>query len=303
VLASDTERAFDSASPISPEDASSLQSSVFARGFPRFCQGLIEVARLSTRSPASQRPKQQSASDPPKSGRSILSDGRVCGRPRDACEEPAIVPDVCRSNMPRSHTTYPARTQPTPMPRAAAAAHPHLFYLLVGSGSTQGHVSQLIRIVLTRSQRHTRRHNRITANSTVDNICVGLPLFGNSFFDRHHILGPDEHSYIQDSNTYTNAAAGETLQFAADVAAILKINDPQAADWIAKANAMYIPTQTFCLSWKNSSVAGCPQASRWFACACLRCRQMHVHLTVTSLAAAHCNCSPQFVIHMRTTPP
>ena len=62
------------------------------------------------------------------------------------------------------------------------------------------------------------------------------------------VIGPDEHSYIQDSNTYTNYVAGEVMAFAAEIAEQLGLAAPNLAEWKAKATAMYIPTETMCLS-------------------------------------------------------
>ena len=72
------------------------------------------------------------------------------------------------------------------------------------------------------------------------------------------VIGPDEHSYIQDSNTYTNVAAGLTMAFAFEAASILGLSPPSLADWKAKSASMYVPVQRYCLSWKNASTSGCP---------------------------------------------
>jgi trehalose/maltose hydrolase-like predicted phosphorylase len=72
------------------------------------------------------------------------------------------------------------------------------------------------------------------------------------------VIGPDEHSYIQDSNTYTNVAAGCVMAFAAEAASLLGLTPPSLATWIAKAASMYVPVQQFCLPWPNASTAGCP---------------------------------------------
>lgn len=72
------------------------------------------------------------------------------------------------------------------------------------------------------------------------------------------VIGPDEHSYITDSNTYTNAAAGYVMGFAAEAANILGLDPPSLADWMAKSDSMYVPVQEYCLSWQNASTAGCP---------------------------------------------
>ena len=61
------------------------------------------------------------------------------------------------------------------------------------------------------------------------------------------VIGPDEHSYIQDSNTYTNYVAGEVMAFAAEIAEQLGLAAPNLAEWRAKAAAMYIPVKTMCL--------------------------------------------------------
>ena len=72
------------------------------------------------------------------------------------------------------------------------------------------------------------------------------------------VIGPDEHAYITDSNTYTNAAAGQTMAFAAEAARLLGESPPTLAAWEEAAAAMYIPVQQYCSSWPNASVAGCP---------------------------------------------
>ena len=93
---------------------------------------------------------------------------------------------------------------------------------------------------------------------------------GSTNYTLRHVIGPDEHAYIQDSNTYTNYAAGQTLAFAVEAAAILAdvsssgsgsssfVPPANLADWKAKAATMYVPTQQYCLPWSNASVVGCP---------------------------------------------
>jgi len=72
------------------------------------------------------------------------------------------------------------------------------------------------------------------------------------------VIGPDEHSYIVDSNAYTNAAAGATMHFAAEAADILGLSPASLADWKRKADSMLVPTAKFCLPWSNASTVGCP---------------------------------------------
>jgi trehalose/maltose hydrolase-like predicted phosphorylase len=76
------------------------------------------------------------------------------------------------------------------------------------------------------------------------------------------VIGPDEHSYIVDSNTYTNAAAGMTIGFAIAAANTLGLKPPTLAAWENKAGAMLIPTAQYCKSWPNASVDGCPPEQR-----------------------------------------
>ena len=72
------------------------------------------------------------------------------------------------------------------------------------------------------------------------------------------VIGPDEHSYITDSNTYTNVAAGYVMGFAAEAASLLGLNPPSLQDWKAKSESMFVPTQDYCLPWPNASTDGCP---------------------------------------------
>ena len=73
------------------------------------------------------------------------------------------------------------------------------------------------------------------------------------------VIGPDEHSYITDSNTYTNAAAGRVMAFAAEAAQTLGLAPPSLATWKSMADSMLIDTQKFCRPWQNASVDGCPE--------------------------------------------
>ena len=74
-----------------------------------------------------------------------------------------------------------------------------------------------------------------------------------------NVIGPDEHSYITDSNTYTNAAAGRVMAFAAEAAQTLGLAPPSLATWKSMADSMLIDTQKFCRPWQNASVDGCPE--------------------------------------------
>ena len=72
------------------------------------------------------------------------------------------------------------------------------------------------------------------------------------------VIGPDEHSYITDSNTYTNVAAGLVMGFAVEAANLLGLNPPSLGDWKTKSESMYVPVQEYCLTWRNASTVGCP---------------------------------------------
>ena len=72
------------------------------------------------------------------------------------------------------------------------------------------------------------------------------------------MIGPDEHSYITNGNTYTNAAAGQTMAFAAEAASILGLSPPSLTTWKSMAASMLVPVKQFCMSWVNSSIVGCP---------------------------------------------
>ncbi len=72
------------------------------------------------------------------------------------------------------------------------------------------------------------------------------------------VIGPDEHSYITDSNTYTNVAAGYVMAFAAEAAGLLGLSPPSLAEWTAKSESMYVPVQKYCLPFQNASTSGCP---------------------------------------------
>jgi hypothetical protein len=72
------------------------------------------------------------------------------------------------------------------------------------------------------------------------------------------VIGPDEHAYITDSNTYTNAAAGRVLSFATEAAQTLGFAPPSLPQWKEMADSMLIPLQQFCLPWPNASTVGCP---------------------------------------------
>eukprot|EP00040_Diaphanoeca_grandis_P028989 m.168666 g.168666 ORF g.168666 m.168666 type:complete len:859 (-) comp31531_c1_seq2:146-2722(-) len=79
-----------------------------------------------------------------------------------------------------------------------------------------------------------------------------------------NVIGPDEHSYIQSSNTYSNYVAGETMKFAAYIAETTGVAAPNLQDWKTKSQSMYIPIQQFCdiYPWPNASVDGCPDGSK-----------------------------------------
>jgi trehalose/maltose hydrolase-like predicted phosphorylase len=66
-----------------------------------------------------------------------------------------------------------------------------------------------------------------------------------------NVIGPDEHSYITDSNTYTNAAAGQVAAFAAEAAATLGLSPPSLAAWEEMAGSMLVPTKQFCMGWSS----------------------------------------------------
>ena len=57
------------------------------------------------------------------------------------------------------------------------------------------------------------------------------------------VVGPDEPSGVQDSEVYTNAIGAQTILFAADAAAVLKLA-PLPPQWLAKAAAPYLPLST-----------------------------------------------------------
>jgi len=73
-----------------------------------------------------------------------------------------------------------------------------------------------------------------------------------------NVIGPDEHSYIVDSSTYTNAAAQFLFAFAADAASILKLTPKTLQQWKTVGPKMLVNTSKFCLHWPNASLVGCP---------------------------------------------
>jgi hypothetical protein len=74
------------------------------------------------------------------------------------------------------------------------------------------------------------------------------------------VIGPDEHSYIKNGNTYTNYAAGQVMLFAVEAAVLLGLKPASLEEWRAKGSSMLVPLQTYCLSWPNASIEGCPAA-------------------------------------------
>lgn len=71
------------------------------------------------------------------------------------------------------------------------------------------------------------------------------------------VIGPDEHSYIKDSNTYTNYVTAQVFKFGAYVARRVGGVEEEAKQWEDSATRMYIPVESFCFSWPNRSVVGC----------------------------------------------
>jgi trehalose/maltose hydrolase-like predicted phosphorylase len=59
----------------------------------------------------------------------------------------------------------------------------------------------------------------------------------------HGVVGPDEPSGVQDSEVYTNAIGAQTILFARDAAAALKL-PPPPEEWLAKAAAPFLPLTT-----------------------------------------------------------
>jgi hypothetical protein len=74
----------------------------------------------------------------------------------------------------------------------------------------------------------------------------------------NNVIGPDEHSYVQNGNTYTNYAAGQVMLFAVEAAELLGRKPASLEEWRLKGSSMSVPLKKYCLSWRNASVDGCP---------------------------------------------
>ena len=71
------------------------------------------------------------------------------------------------------------------------------------------------------------------------------------------VIGPDEHSYIKDSNTYTNYVTSQVFEFAAFVGLRVGHDPTELREWRDSAAKMYVPLSYFCLTWANASTDGC----------------------------------------------
>jgi len=117
-----------------------------------------------------------------------------------------------------------------------------------GLGWTEQHITGDIALAF-------RLHYRASGNRTFLResfaLVNGTAAFFAARFVKHssgnftmlHVTSPDESSGPQDSEIYTNAIAAETLRWAIDVAAILKL-PPPPAHWTAMARAPYLPLLT-----------------------------------------------------------